>query len=187
MNQYVSLLELICSSSPIPTAEVLQDVSALYARLGEYIQIAALLCLRVSRLIATHLSAARCRHAQRRLFAVFVRYVLHIFFNGKHLLVLMFVVNVRRPNDEVFLLSAAVKCKIPMSSEQQDSSPELNLDQGYCSTLKGEFLCFLTFYFTALLDYHKATFLSIMAPHSHPPSPPRAPFGWCCTDYGGPS
>lgn len=44
MNQYVGLLELICASSPIPTAEVLQDVSVLYARLGEYIQIAALLC-----------------------------------------------------------------------------------------------------------------------------------------------
>lgn len=35
MNQYVGLLELICSSSPIPTAEVLQDVSVLYCRLGE--------------------------------------------------------------------------------------------------------------------------------------------------------
>ncbi|XP_041818606.1 protein NO VEIN isoform X2 [Chelmon rostratus] len=34
MNQYVGLLELICSSSPIPTAEVLQDVSVLYARLA---------------------------------------------------------------------------------------------------------------------------------------------------------
>uniref|UniRef100_A0A3P8TIF1 Wu:fj29h11 n=1 Tax=Amphiprion percula TaxID=161767 RepID=A0A3P8TIF1_AMPPE len=33
MKQYVGLLELICSSSPIPTAEVLQDVSVLYARL----------------------------------------------------------------------------------------------------------------------------------------------------------
>ncbi|XP_028263346.1 uncharacterized protein LOC114437112 isoform X2 [Parambassis ranga] len=35
MKQYVGLLELICSSSPIPTAEVLQDVSVLYARLAE--------------------------------------------------------------------------------------------------------------------------------------------------------
>uniref|UniRef100_A0A3B4XA39 Wu:fj29h11 n=1 Tax=Seriola lalandi dorsalis TaxID=1841481 RepID=A0A3B4XA39_SERLL len=35
MNQYVGLMELICSSSPIPTAEVLQDVSVLYARLGK--------------------------------------------------------------------------------------------------------------------------------------------------------
>nr|XP_020442679.1 uncharacterized protein LOC109952134 isoform X2 [Monopterus albus] len=35
MNQYVGLLELICSSSPIPTAEVLQDVSVLYARLAQ--------------------------------------------------------------------------------------------------------------------------------------------------------
>ncbi|KAM9837751.1 uncharacterized protein ACBR49_018381 isoform 2-T3 [Aulostomus maculatus] len=34
MKQYVSLLELICSSCPIPTAEVLQDVSVLYARLA---------------------------------------------------------------------------------------------------------------------------------------------------------
>uniref|UniRef100_A0A3Q2WHL7 Wu:fj29h11 n=1 Tax=Haplochromis burtoni TaxID=8153 RepID=A0A3Q2WHL7_HAPBU len=35
MNQYVGLLELICSSCPIPTAEVLQDVSILYARLAK--------------------------------------------------------------------------------------------------------------------------------------------------------
>ncbi|XP_035522155.1 protein NO VEIN isoform X1 [Morone saxatilis] len=35
MNQYVGLLELICSSSPIPTAVVLQDVSVLYARLAQ--------------------------------------------------------------------------------------------------------------------------------------------------------
>uniref|UniRef100_A0A3Q3K307 HTH OST-type domain-containing protein n=1 Tax=Monopterus albus TaxID=43700 RepID=A0A3Q3K307_MONAL len=39
MNQYVGLLELICSSSPIPTAEVLQDVSVLYARLGKHVHI----------------------------------------------------------------------------------------------------------------------------------------------------
>lgn len=48
MNQYVGLLELICEASSIPTAEVLQDVSVLYARLGENIQIAVLLCLSVS-------------------------------------------------------------------------------------------------------------------------------------------
>nr|XP_019938379.1 PREDICTED: uncharacterized protein LOC109626689 [Paralichthys olivaceus] len=35
MKQYVGLLELICSSSTIPTAEVLQDVSVLYARLAQ--------------------------------------------------------------------------------------------------------------------------------------------------------
>uniref|UniRef100_A0A8C5H5H6 Uncharacterized LOC114481634 n=1 Tax=Gouania willdenowi TaxID=441366 RepID=A0A8C5H5H6_GOUWI len=35
MNQYVGLLELICSSSSIPTAEVLQDVSTLYATLAQ--------------------------------------------------------------------------------------------------------------------------------------------------------
>uniref|UniRef100_A0A673AIR0 Wu:fj29h11 n=1 Tax=Sphaeramia orbicularis TaxID=375764 RepID=A0A673AIR0_9TELE len=34
MKQYVGLLELICSSSPIPTAEVRQDASVLYARLA---------------------------------------------------------------------------------------------------------------------------------------------------------
>ncbi|XP_058477566.1 uncharacterized protein wu:fj29h11 isoform X2 [Solea solea] len=34
MNQYVGLLELICSSSPIPTSETLQDVSVLYATLA---------------------------------------------------------------------------------------------------------------------------------------------------------
>lgn len=70
MNQYVGLLELICSSSPIPTAEVLQDVSVLYARLGEYIHIAILLCLRVSHLIMTHLSAAQCLHASQLLFPI---------------------------------------------------------------------------------------------------------------------
>ncbi|XP_035467715.2 protein NO VEIN isoform X3 [Scophthalmus maximus] len=41
MKQYVGLLELICSSSPIPTAEVLQDVSVLYARLAQKCQIRA--------------------------------------------------------------------------------------------------------------------------------------------------
>ncbi|XP_061665744.1 uncharacterized protein wu:fj29h11 isoform X2 [Syngnathoides biaculeatus] len=35
MNQYVCLLELIASSSPIPSAEVLQDVSVLYATLAD--------------------------------------------------------------------------------------------------------------------------------------------------------
>jgi len=35
MYQYVGLLELVCSSCPMPTAEVLQDVSVIYARLGE--------------------------------------------------------------------------------------------------------------------------------------------------------
>uniref|UniRef100_A0A1A7X528 HTH OST-type domain-containing protein n=2 Tax=Iconisemion striatum TaxID=60296 RepID=A0A1A7X528_9TELE len=35
MKQYVGLLELVCSSSPMPTAEVLQDVSILYARLAQ--------------------------------------------------------------------------------------------------------------------------------------------------------
>ncbi|XP_076005731.1 uncharacterized protein LOC143000345 isoform X2 [Genypterus blacodes] len=35
MNQYVGLLELVCSSCPIPNAEVLQDVSVLYAKLAQ--------------------------------------------------------------------------------------------------------------------------------------------------------
>ncbi|XP_077594792.1 uncharacterized protein LOC144211423 isoform X2 [Stigmatopora nigra] len=35
MNQYVALLELIASSSPIPNADVLQDVSVLYAMLAD--------------------------------------------------------------------------------------------------------------------------------------------------------
>ncbi|CAF91966.1 unnamed protein product, partial [Tetraodon nigroviridis] len=35
MNQYVGLLELVCASSSIPTAEMLQDVSVLYARLAK--------------------------------------------------------------------------------------------------------------------------------------------------------
>lgn len=64
MNQYVGLLELICSSSPIPTAEMLQDVSVLYARLGKDIHSASLLFLRVSHLFMSHLSAALCLYAQ---------------------------------------------------------------------------------------------------------------------------
>jgi hypothetical protein len=36
MFQYVGLLELVCASCPMPTAEVLQDVSVIYARLGEW-------------------------------------------------------------------------------------------------------------------------------------------------------
>lgn len=43
MKQYVGLLELICASSSIPTAEMLQDVSVLYARLGRNMKIASLL------------------------------------------------------------------------------------------------------------------------------------------------
>ncbi|XP_034049191.1 protein NO VEIN [Thalassophryne amazonica] len=35
MNQYVGLLEMICSSAPIPTANVLQDVSLIYATLAQ--------------------------------------------------------------------------------------------------------------------------------------------------------
>lgn len=35
MKQYVGLLELIASSFPIPTAELLQDTSVLYAKLGK--------------------------------------------------------------------------------------------------------------------------------------------------------
>ncbi|PWA21616.1 hypothetical protein CCH79_00003387 [Gambusia affinis] len=35
MKQYVGLLELICSSVSVPTAEVLQDVSVLYAKLAQ--------------------------------------------------------------------------------------------------------------------------------------------------------
>nr|XP_040032429.1 protein NO VEIN isoform X2 [Gasterosteus aculeatus aculeatus] len=35
MKQYVGLLEVICSSSPLPTAELLQDVSVLYAKLAQ--------------------------------------------------------------------------------------------------------------------------------------------------------
>ncbi|XP_035998446.1 protein NO VEIN isoform X3 [Fundulus heteroclitus] len=35
MKQYVGLLELICSSASIPTAELLQDVSILYAKLAQ--------------------------------------------------------------------------------------------------------------------------------------------------------
>lgn len=65
MNQYVGLLELICSSSPIPTAEVLQDVSVLYARLGKDIQTASLLFLRVFHLFMTHLSATQRLCAQQ--------------------------------------------------------------------------------------------------------------------------
>lgn len=34
MRQYVDLLELVCESSPLPTGEVLQDISIIFARLG---------------------------------------------------------------------------------------------------------------------------------------------------------
>ncbi|KAM4623633.1 uncharacterized protein ACJ7VT_004679 [Polymixia lowei] len=40
MNQYVGLLELICSSCPIPTVDVLQDVSVIYARLAQKCKVA---------------------------------------------------------------------------------------------------------------------------------------------------
>lgn len=59
MNQYVSVLELICMSSPIPTAEVLQDVSVLYARLGKDMHVASHLFLRGSHLFVSHLFAAQ--------------------------------------------------------------------------------------------------------------------------------
>ncbi|XP_060717612.1 uncharacterized protein wu:fj29h11 [Tachysurus vachellii] len=35
MKQYVDLLEAVCESSPIPTGEVLQDISIIFARLAE--------------------------------------------------------------------------------------------------------------------------------------------------------
>ncbi|XP_058262273.1 uncharacterized protein wu:fj29h11 isoform X2 [Hemibagrus wyckioides] len=35
MKQYVDLLEAVCESSPLPTGEVLQDISIIFARLGE--------------------------------------------------------------------------------------------------------------------------------------------------------
>lgn len=111
MNQYVGLLELICESSSIPTAEVLQDVSVLYARLGENIQIAALLCLSVSPV----LSAAQCRHSRHLQFAVVSLLI------------------------AVFLSSAAFKCKSQIPGDLQDNHLELKLDQGYCSTLKGQY------------------------------------------------
>lgn len=34
MKQYVDLLEVVCESSPLPTGEVLQDISIIFARLG---------------------------------------------------------------------------------------------------------------------------------------------------------
>ncbi|MCI4384121.1 hypothetical protein PGIGA_G00034980 [Pangasianodon gigas] len=35
MKQYVDLLEVVCESSPLPTGEVLQDISTIFARLAE--------------------------------------------------------------------------------------------------------------------------------------------------------
>lgn len=76
MKQYVGLLELICSSSPIPTAEVLQDVSVLYATLGKDIQAASLLFFvefltfgdpHISLLFVSHLPAARYLSARQLL------------------------------------------------------------------------------------------------------------------------
>lgn len=63
MNQYVGLLDLVCASSPIPTAEVLQDVSVLYARLGKDIQIDNLLFLRVSLSVLSHLHKSQYLYA----------------------------------------------------------------------------------------------------------------------------
>uniref|UniRef100_A0A0E9XNH8 Uncharacterized protein n=1 Tax=Anguilla anguilla TaxID=7936 RepID=A0A0E9XNH8_ANGAN len=34
MKQYVDLLELICASSSLPNTALLQDVNAIYAKLG---------------------------------------------------------------------------------------------------------------------------------------------------------
>lgn len=67
MNQYVGLLELICSSSSMPTAEVLQDVSILYARLGQYIKIGDLSCVSYSFCYSVRLSAAHHVSAQQLL------------------------------------------------------------------------------------------------------------------------
>lgn len=59
--------------------------------------------------------------------------------SGRHLLVSVLVVGVDFQMT-VFQFSAAQKCKIQMSGEQQDNNPESKLDHGYCSTLKGEYL-----------------------------------------------
>lgn len=34
MKQYVALLEAVCESAPLATAEVLQDISIIFAKLG---------------------------------------------------------------------------------------------------------------------------------------------------------
>lgn len=78
MNQYVGLLELICMSCPIPTAEVLQDVSVLYARLGKDTHVASRLFLRGSHLFVSHLFAAQ------RLSCFSLAYVLSPFPDFEH-------------------------------------------------------------------------------------------------------
>lgn len=144
MNQYVGLLELVCASSPIPTAEVLQDVSVLYARLGEYIQKRrSIVSLRVSRPQARPICACRpvpplfgtCCWLSSTFALCAVA-----FLSGSRLLASASVIAADAQNDTLFLSSAALKCKIQTSGEQQDNNPELKLDHSYCSTLKGECL-----------------------------------------------
>lgn len=65
MNQYVGLLELICSSSSIPTAEMLQDVSVLYARLGRNMKTASLLFQRVPHRFMSHLFVAQLQFCSK--------------------------------------------------------------------------------------------------------------------------
>lgn len=114
MNQYVGLLELICSSSPIPTAEMLQDVSVLYARLGRNMETASLLFQRVPHWFMFHLSQAQLQFCSK---------------SGKTGIMLARV----KEAQSVFLCSTAKKC-----TGDQENNIQRILDHGYCSTLKGK-------------------------------------------------
>lgn len=116
MNQYVGLLELICSSSPIPTAEMLQDVSVLYATLGRNMETASLLFQSIPYWywFMFHLSHAQLQFCSK---------------SGKTGIMLARV----NEAQSVFLCSTAKKC-----TGDQENTIQPVLDHGYCSTLKGK-------------------------------------------------
>lgn len=118
MNQYVGLLELICSSSPIPTAEMLQDVSVLYASLGRNMKTDSLLFQRKPNWFMSHLFAAQLLFCSKSRKAEIMR---------------------ARVNDaqSVFFCLTAQKCTVHGTGDQENNIQCL-LDHGYCSTLKGK-------------------------------------------------
>lgn len=120
MKQYVGLLEVICSSSPLPTAELLQDVSVLYAKLGEHIYISSLffhLVAQIRRSVCPDLVI-------RGSLTCYI--LLPISDSGAVRCNAMLCYS---------LFSTAQKCKTIFS--EQENIPQSKLDPSYCSTLKG--------------------------------------------------
>lgn len=126
MNQYVGLLELICASSPMPTAEILQDVSVLYAKLGRNMKAASLLFQREPHCFISHLFAAQLQ------------------FCSKSRLTEIMLARVNEAQS-VFLCSTAQKCTVQGSGDQENNIPHI-LDHGYCSTLKGNQHIYIVLY-----------------------------------------